>query len=85
MFSKLALLALATVAIASPLETRNAPPASSCSTAPVQCCQSTEAAGGPTASKLLALLGVVVQDLNVIVGITCTPISVVGVGSGASW
>jgi len=84
MFAKLALLALATAAIASPLERRNAPPASSCTTGTVDCCNSVESAGGPTASKLLALLGVVVQDVNVLVGITCTPITVIGAGSGAS-
>ncbi|TFK31007.1 hydrophobin [Crucibulum laeve] len=77
-----ATLALATLAAATPTRrTGGSPiPASQCTTGPVQCCNSTEAASGPTASKLLGLLGVVVQDLNVIVGITCTPITVIGVG-----
>ena len=37
----------------------------SCSTGPIQCCNSVEKASSPAASKLLALLGIVVQDVNV--------------------
>ena len=47
------------------------------------CCEST---GNPSTNSgiasLLGLLGVVIQDLDVIVGIDCSPITVVGVGSG---
>ena len=68
MFSKLAILSTFSIlAVAT---------AQSCTTGPIQCCQTTETAGSPTAAKLLGLLGVVVQDLNVIVGITCSPITV---------
>ncbi|KAL1947096.1 hypothetical protein VTO73DRAFT_14057 [Trametes versicolor] len=56
----------------------------SCSTGPIQCCQSTETAGSAAVSTLLGLLGIVVQDANVLVGVTCSPITVVGVGSGGS-
>jgi len=79
MFPQFAILAFATLALAT-----GAPPASQCQTAPVQCCNSVEAAGAPGVSALLATVGVVLQDVNIPIGITCTPISVVGVGSGAS-
>ena len=75
MFSKLVVLSsLAVLAVATPVP--NDEPASSCTTGPVQCCQSTTTAGAPAAASILGLLGVVVQDLNIPVGLTCTPISV---------
>ncbi|KAA1470763.1 fungal hydrophobin [Dentipellis sp. KUC8613] len=86
MFSKLffltALAAAAATASATPAK-RNEP-ASECSTAPVQCCDSVQSASSPAAASLLASLGVVLQDLTTPIGITCSPISVVGVGSGAT-
>lgn len=57
---------------------------SQCTTGSVQCCNSVESASDPAASLLLGLLGVVVQGVDVLVGITCTPIDVIGVGSD-SW
>ncbi|OJT01980.1 Fruiting body protein SC3 [Trametes pubescens] len=78
----LAISALPLLAAATPLEVRNTP--ASCSTGAIQCCESTEKASSPSAAKVLGLLGVVVQDVDVIVGLTCSPITVVGVGSGSS-
>ncbi|OJT15002.1 Hydrophobin-1 [Trametes pubescens] len=57
-------------------------PPSSCSTGPVQCCNSVEKASNPVASILLGLLGIVLGP-DVVVGLTCSPISVIGVGSGS--
>ncbi|KAJ7113779.1 hydrophobin, partial [Mycena epipterygia] len=57
-------------------------PASSCSTGPIQCCDSSATAGDPAASAVLSLVGAVVQDLNVGVGLTCSPITVVGTSGG---
>ncbi|KAL4245050.1 Hydrophobin [Abortiporus biennis] len=51
-----------------------------CNTGPVQCCNSVQPAGGKDASTLLGSLGIVLQDLNVPVGLTCSPI----LGSGAN-
>ncbi|KAK0218795.1 hydrophobin-251 [Armillaria novae-zelandiae] len=57
----------------------------SCTTGAVQCCQSVESAGSTTTltSTLLGLLGVVIGDLGVNVGLTCSPISVIGVGGNS--
>ncbi|KDQ62761.1 hypothetical protein JAAARDRAFT_122109 [Jaapia argillacea MUCL 33604] len=63
---------------------RTSEPASQCTTGPIQCCQSVSTAGAEPAAALLGLLDVVVQDLNVLVGVTCSPITVVGVGDGSS-
>lgn len=80
MFAKLFTVAsLAILAAATP--TPNAP-ASSCSTGPVQCCETATKASDPAAAGVLSLLGVVVQDLNVGVGLTCSPITVIGAGGG---
>ncbi|KAK7696115.1 hypothetical protein QCA50_000758 [Cerrena zonata] len=87
MFSRVATFAIlpfALLAVATPahLEARNDAP-SSCDTGPIQCCQSTATAGSKTGSALLDAIGVVVQDLNVLLGITCSPISVIGTGGNS--
>ncbi|ESK86850.1 hydrophobin [Moniliophthora roreri MCA 2997] len=55
-------------------------PASQCNTGPVQCCNSVQSASSAPAATLLGLLSIFLSDLNVLVGITCSPISVLGVG-----
>lgn len=49
----------------------------SCNVGSLNCCDSVQNAGSPAASEMLGSLGVVLQDLNVPVGLTCTPLSVV--------
>ncbi|KAH6902458.1 fungal hydrophobin-domain-containing protein [Coprinopsis sp. MPI-PUGE-AT-0042] len=71
-FKLLTTLALAAAAIAAPAA------APSCSTGPVQCCNSVSTAKDPATALLLGLLGVVVQDVNIPIGVTCSPISVIG-------
>ncbi|KAF5356489.1 hypothetical protein D9757_004555 [Collybiopsis confluens] len=74
---------LATLAAATPAP-RNEP-ASSCTTGPIQCCNTVTTASDPAAAGIIALLGIVVQDLTAVVGLTCSPITVIGVGgSGCS-
>ena len=60
-------------------------PASSCSTGPVQCCDSTSSTVTPAIAALFSLVGISAQNVAVPIGVTCSPITVVGVGSGATW
>ncbi|KAI8970750.1 fungal hydrophobin [Trametes punicea] len=73
-FTTLHALAILAVAIPTPND-------DSCTTGALQCCQSVQAADSLAVAPILAALGIVLQDLNVPVGLTCSPISVVGVGS----
>ena len=56
-----------------------------CSTGPVQCCNTVEEASNPTATKILGSIGVVVQDVDALVGITCTPVTVIGGSVTSQW
>ncbi|KAJ3737833.1 hydrophobin 2 [Lentinula guzmanii] len=71
----------ATLAAATP--TPRTEPAGSCSTGPVQCCNTVESANSSGIAGILGLLGVVLEDLDVLVGVTCSPITVIG-ASGSS-
>ena len=83
MLSKLfAFSTLAILAVATPTPGGGGGSGGSCSTGPIQCCQTTTEASDPAAAGILALLGVVVQDVNILVGLTCSPITVIGVGGG---
>ncbi|KAF5337449.1 hypothetical protein D9757_010333 [Collybiopsis confluens] len=68
--------AIASLAAASPA------PRGTCSTGPIQCCNSVQSASNPVVGLLAGLLGIVLGDLTAQVGITCSPISVIGVGGG---
>ncbi|RPD65515.1 fungal hydrophobin [Lentinus tigrinus ALCF2SS1-7] len=56
-------------------------PSSKCSTGNLQCCNQTQKANNPATSLLLALLGIVVQGVDALVGLDCNPITVIGVAS----
>ncbi|KAI0826132.1 fungal hydrophobin-domain-containing protein [Irpex lacteus] len=58
--------------------------AGNCNTGSIQCCNSVESANSSAASTILGLLGIVLTDPSVLVGLTCSPISVIGVGTGSS-
>lgn len=51
---------------------------------PIQCCDSVESARSGPISELLKLLGIVLEDLDIDIGTSCSPISVLGLGGG-SW
>ncbi|KAF9003077.1 fungal hydrophobin-domain-containing protein [Cyathus striatus] len=53
---------------------------SQCNTGGLQCCQSVQSSSNPAVSTLLGLVGAVVQGAAVQVGLTCSPISIIGVG-----
>ncbi|KAJ3769205.1 hydrophobin 2 [Lentinula raphanica] len=72
--------ALATLAAATPLPRGDS---GSCSTGPVQCCNTVQSAQSAGISTILGLLGVVLQDLDVLVGVTCSPITVIGASSSS--
>ncbi|KAF8204755.1 hydrophobin-315 [Pholiota molesta] len=77
-----ATLALATLAAANPLR-RDSSPSNQCNTGSLQCCNSVQSATSPSIATLLGLLGVVVQGITGQVGVTCSPITVIG-ASGTS-
>ncbi|KAI0806679.1 hydrophobin [Fomes fomentarius] len=54
----------------------------SCNTGPVQCCNSLESANSAAGQALLGLVGATVQDVTAKIGLGCSPISAIGVGSG---
>ncbi|KAF8980782.1 fungal hydrophobin-domain-containing protein [Cyathus striatus] len=73
--------ALAVAAAALPQTT-----VSQCNTGDLQCCksrQSVQSSSNPSVASLLGLLGAVVQGAAVQVGLTCSPISVIGVGGNS--
>ncbi|KAI0653911.1 fungal hydrophobin [Cubamyces menziesii] len=83
-FSRVATFALAALPIlaaATPLTARGG---DSCSTGSIQCCNQTADSNDPAVSTLLALLGINVQNVNALVGLQCTPITVIGVATGNS-
>ncbi|KAK0200366.1 hydrophobin-251 [Desarmillaria ectypa] len=51
---------------------------SQCNTGDIQCCNSMQSASNPGVATLLGLLGLVL-DPNTNVGVTCSPITVIGV------
>ncbi|KAF8154240.1 hydrophobin-251 [Crassisporium funariophilum] len=84
-FKLISALALATLAVATPAR-RNPPattPASQCNTGDLQCCNSAQAANSAAVAPLLGLLGIVVQDVTALVGLTCSPISVIGIAGNS--
>ncbi|KAF9005092.1 fungal hydrophobin-domain-containing protein [Cyathus striatus] len=71
-----------TVTFTAPPTTTTIAP-SQCNTGSIQCCDSVQSASSSAVSSLLGLLGVVIQDLTVLVGITCSPLSIVGIGGNS--
>ncbi|KIJ45031.1 hypothetical protein M422DRAFT_167661, partial [Sphaerobolus stellatus SS14] len=55
-------------------------PISQCNTGNAQCCNSTSLSTNPVTALLLGLLGVVVHGVDVLVGITCSPINLLAIG-----
>ncbi|KAF8550908.1 fungal hydrophobin [Imleria badia] len=83
-FSILPIAALAAVVAAAPnaLDARN--DSSECNTGSLQCCTSTQTSTPATLTELGGLLGLVLPTIDGLIGLGCTPITVIGTGSGAS-
>ncbi|KAH9850881.1 fungal hydrophobin-domain-containing protein [Lenzites betulinus] len=72
----------ATTSASSPPAAPSAPAGGNgtCTTGSLQCCQSILSANSTALAPILSLLGVVLQDLDVPVGLSCSGITGVGVG-----
>ncbi|KAF5351085.1 hypothetical protein D9756_008354 [Leucocoprinus leucothites] len=87
MFSKIALFVTSAFVLAAVAAPGGPIGGSSCNAGPVQCCntvQSAKDSSGPL-QALLGLIGVNLADTTANIGVTCTPLSVIGVsGNGCS-
>lgn len=83
MFSKVAILATLSIA----LSVAAAPSGNEyeCTTGQAYCCNSTAQSQSEAGSKILAIVGLTAQGLTGMVGETCSPTTIVGLGKGASW
>lgn len=52
-------------------------------TGDIQCCNSVQMASSENAGLLLGLLGIILGTLDVLVGVTCSPITIIGGGSSS--
>ncbi|KAF8063162.1 hydrophobin 2 [Lyophyllum atratum] len=59
-------------------------PASQCSTENLQCCETIQYSDSSAIAPLLYALNIVIEGVATPIGITCTPINVLGIGSGGA-
>ncbi|KAK0434498.1 hydrophobin-251 [Armillaria borealis] len=76
--SSVALLALPLLASATAVVPRGG--GASCATGTTQCCDSVQSPTSSVVQALLGGLGIPIGDVTANVGVTCSPISVIGVG-----
>ena len=82
MFSKIALFAaLAALVVATPVPTDGG----NCNTGDIQCCQQIHQTGSASHSLLAGILSLNIQQITADIGTQCSPLTVVGLGQGASW
>ena len=79
----LAALAIATTTVSTGPVPTGTEPASKCDVGHLQCCNSVQKGSSSSVQGLLGLLGIVLSNVDVPVGVTCSPISVIGI-SGTS-
>ncbi|ESK88579.1 hydrophobin [Moniliophthora roreri MCA 2997] len=84
MYKLFTLAALASVVAASLHGSPHGSPVAECNTGPVQCCNIVDNFENEDVANALGLVGVVVQDLNIPIGVNCVPISaVIGIGGNS--
>ncbi|KDQ62786.1 hypothetical protein JAAARDRAFT_30695 [Jaapia argillacea MUCL 33604] len=80
MFSKITVVATATLSVLVAVT----PAFAQCNTGPMQCCNSVQKADDPSTAALCKYVGIDTQNVNGLVGVNCSPITAVDVGSGSS-
>ncbi|KAI0635193.1 fungal hydrophobin [Trametes polyzona] len=75
-----ATLALPLLAVATPVHELAV--RQTCSTGAIQCCNSVTETNSASGNLLLGLLGIVLGDITGLLGLNCSPINVIGIGSG---
>ncbi|TFK64217.1 fungal hydrophobin [Pluteus cervinus] len=53
-------------------------PVSQCNTGSIQCCNSVQSSTNGVVGLLLGLLGIFLGDVDVPIGLTCSPLSIIG-------
>ncbi|KAI0677508.1 fungal hydrophobin [Trametes maxima] len=71
----------ARVAVASVIALPLLAAAQHCNTGPVQCCDKVESANSASAAGLISALNIKLDDVTALVGLDCSPVSVIGAGS----
>ncbi|OBZ78118.1 Fruiting body protein SC3 [Grifola frondosa] len=71
-----------TVTVTAPASTVTS--AGQCNVNDIQCCNSVQSASSGLVSLLEGLLGIVLGPIEGLIGLGCSPISVIGVGSGSA-
>ncbi|KAI0755624.1 hypothetical protein C8Q74DRAFT_1373401 [Fomes fomentarius] len=88
MFSQALTLAIAAMpllqAAANPVDKPHHNLNSTCNSGPVQCCDTSALASSKNGTDALSALDLVLDNLNVVLGLQCIPISIIGVGLSAS-
>ncbi|KAF8151743.1 fungal hydrophobin-domain-containing protein [Crassisporium funariophilum] len=79
-FAILATATTTTTVTVAPGPTTTPLPASQCNAGNLQCCNALERSDDSAVGVLLGLLGVVIQGVEAVVGITCSPIDILGIG-----
>ncbi|KAF5362460.1 hypothetical protein D9756_002084 [Leucocoprinus leucothites] len=59
------------------------PPTNQCNTGTIQCCNSVQSVNSSAVGLLAGLLGIVLQGVTGLVGLTCSPLDILGVGGNS--
>ncbi|KAH8823191.1 hydrophobin-251 [Flagelloscypha sp. PMI_526] len=77
------LFAVAVSAMPATVDTLAARGGDKCNTGPVQCCNSMSKAGDEGTTKILHSLNIKDVAKDITVGLTCSPVNVIGIGSNS--